>query len=183
MTEPKSPIVRLLSPGEVAPSGTRVILEADAAQRAELARAAEVVSVEALRAEILVKPWSGDGFAVTGRVTARLTQTCVVSLEPMEASVDEEVDVKLVPPEKMAKYEIEPDENGEIELDVSALDVPEPIVDGVLDIGAIVVEHFLLGIDPYPKKPGAVFDPEAVGVGDGREKLSPFAALARLKKE
>ncbi len=183
MTDKEKPIVRTLAVHEVAPAGTHVKIEADAAQRAALARAADVTSVEALRAELLVKPWSGHGFAVTGRLTARLTQACVVTLEPIEAAIDEAIDLKLVPPEEMAKYEIAPDENGEIELDTSALDLPEPIEDGVIDVGAIIAEHFALAVDPYPRKPGAVFDAEGAGVGDGAEILKPFAALARLKKE
>ena len=183
MTDTTPPIVRTLAPAEVPPTGTHVMIEADAAQRAALATAADVVSVEALAAEILVKPWSGEGFSVTGRVRARLTQACVVTLEPVATTVDEAIDVKLVPPEEMAKYEITPDENGEIDLDASALDMPDPIEGGVIDVGAIVTEYFVLGIDPYPRKSGVVFDAAASGVGDGREALSPFAALARLKKE
>lgn len=183
MTDTARPIDRTLAPADVAPAGTHVVFEATDAERAALAAAAEVVSVESLSAQLLVRPWSGEGFVVTGRVKAKLTQTCVVTLEPIVATVDEEVDVKLVPPEEMSKYEIEPDENGEIDLDASILDLPEPMEGGVIDVGAIVAEHFLLAVDPYPRKPGAVFDAEAVGVGDGRETLSPFAALAKLKKE
>lgn len=183
MTDTTAPIVRTLSPADVAPSGTHVPIEADAAQRAALAVAADVPSVEAFSADLLVRPWSGDGFAVSGRVKAKLTQICVVTLEPIATTIDEEIDVKLVPPEAMAKYEIEPDEKGEIDLDASALDLPEPFEGGVLDLGSLAVEHFLLGIDPYPRKEGVVFDAETAGVGDGREKLSPFAALARMKKE
>jgi len=183
MTDTDRPIPRVLLPGEVAPLGTHVNIEADADQRAALARLADIPAVDAFTAELLVRPWSGDGFAVGGRVRAKVVQTCVVTLEPIAASIDEEVDVKLVPPEEMAKYEITPDENGEIDLDAGGADLPDAIEGGVIDLGAIAVEHFMLGLDPYPRKPGVVFDAEAVGVGDGREKLSPFAALAKLKKE
>ena len=183
MTDTARPLDRTLAAADVAPAGTHVVFAATEAERTALAAAAEVPSVESLSAEVVVRPWSGEGFAVTGRVRAKLTQTCVVSLEPIATEVDEEIDVKLVPPEEMAKYEIEPDENGEIDLDASMLDLPEPMEGGVIDVGAIVAEHFILAIDPYPRKPGAVFDAEAAGVGDGREALSPFAALAKLKKE
>jgi hypothetical protein len=183
MTDTVQPIVRTLLPQDVPPTGTHVKIEADEATRAALARAAAVPAVAALRAELEIRPWSGDGFLVTGRVVARLTQTCVVSLEPIETNVDETVEVKLVPPEAMAKFEVHPDENGEIDLDAAALDLPDPIEGGVIDLGAIVTEHFMLGIDPYPRKPGAVFDAAAAGVATGDAELSPFAALARLKKE
>lgn len=184
MTAPDlvSPLVRRLLPTDVPPAGTHVAIEADAAQRAELARLAGAVSVEALRAEFEVKPWGVDGFAVEGRITAALTQSCVVTLEPVPGTVDEPVSLKLVPPEAMARFEEKPDEEGGIDVDPSR-DLPEPIEDGVIDLGRIALEHFLVGVDPYPRKDGAVFDAEAAGVGEGREELSPFAALARLRKE
>ena len=56
---------------------------------------------------------------------------------------------------------------------VAADDAPEPLVDGTVDLGAIATEFLILGIDPYPRKPGAVF--EAPPAGDG--SAHPFAAL------
>ena len=67
-------------------------------------------------------------------------------------------------------------------MDVQALetdDPPEAIRDGVIDLGAVATEFLLLGLDPYPRKPGAVFD--APPAGD--PKSHPFAALAALKKD
>ena len=179
---PTLPFARTLRPDEVAAAGSHVVLVADAEQRAALARLAEIPSVEAFRAEILVKPWRDDGFSVTGRVTATVTQSCVVTLEPVPGTVDETVDVKLVPPEAMARWEEAPDEDGAIDLDLAA-DLPDPIEGGVIDVGALVVEHFLIGLDPYPRKAGVAFDAAAAGVDAGAEALSPFAALARLRKE
>ena len=47
----------------------------------------------------------------------------------------------------------------EEELDPGAADEPEPLVDGVADLGAAATEFLLLAIDPYPRKPDAVFEP------------------------
>ena len=44
--------------------------------------------------------------------------------------------------------------------------------------GAVATEFLLLGLDPYPRKPGAVFD--APPADDPASR--PFAALAALKK-
>lgn len=190
MSEPDTPLVTTFSPfartlavHDVAPTGTHVVIVADEAQRHALAEAADLLAVESFRAELLVRPWSGHGFAVSGRVAATLSQSCVVTLEPVETTVDEVVDVKLVPPEEMAKYVTAPDEEGGIDLDASALDAPDPIENGVIDLGAIATEFFMLGIDPYPKRPGAVFDPAAQPGGADDAPMSPFAALARLKQE
>ena len=37
-------------------------------------------------------------------------------------------------------------------------DTPEPLAEGYVDLGVIATEYFLLGIDPYPRKEGAVFE-------------------------
>ncbi len=36
---------------------------------------------------------------------------------------------------------------------------PEPLIGGVVDLGALATEFLILGLDPYPRKPGAVFEP------------------------
>ena len=59
-----------------------------------------------------------------------------------------------------------------------SLDGPEPLAGGAVDLGAIATEFLILAIDPYPRKPGAVFEPP--DVGDDSDQ--PFAALAALKK-
>lgn len=183
MTDALPPIDRRLAAREVPPAGTTVIVDADPAQRAALAQAADVPAVNALHAELRIVPWSDDGFSVTGRVTADLVQICGVTLEPIDTRVDEPVDVRLVPPEAMAKWEPKPNEDGEIDLDAATLDLPEPFEDDVLDLGNLIVEHFLVGIDPYPRRPGAVFDAAAAGVDPASDRLSAFAALAALKKD
>ena len=33
-------------------------------------------------------------------------------------------------------------------------DSPEPLVGGAVDLGAVATEFLVLGIDPYPRKPG-----------------------------
>jgi hypothetical protein len=48
----------------------------------------------------------------------------------------------------------------------------------VVDLGALATEFLILGLDPYPRKAGAVFQPPARAQPDE----SPFAALAKLKK-
>lgn len=184
MTDPnlKIPFDHVLVPGEITAAGTRVVMIADEAARATIARLADIIDVVEFRAELHAVPWSGKGYAVSGRVTALVHQACVVSLEPVETRVDEIVDLKLVPPEDMPKYEVAPDESGDLDLEAIA-GMPDPIEDGVIDLGAIAVEHFMLGLDPYPRKEGAVFDPVALGVDADAKEMSPFAALARLGKE
>ncbi len=58
-------------------------------------------------------------------------------------------------------------------------DPPEPIVNGFIDLGQLAAEFLVLGLDPYPRKPGAEFIPPELVV-DPEEH--PFAALKALKE-
>ncbi|HEY1452267.1 MAG TPA: DUF177 domain-containing protein, partial [Roseiarcus sp.] len=51
----------------------------------------------------------------------------------------------------------------------------DPVIDGKIDLGALTAEHFALGLDPYPRKPGAEF----VAPDEQAAPDSPFAALAK----
>lgn len=55
---------------------------------------------------------------------------------------------------------------------------PEPLLGGVVDLGALATEFLILGLDPYPRKSGAVFEAPP----DRKPEDSPFAALAKLTK-
>jgi hypothetical protein len=55
---------------------------------------------------------------------------------------------------------------------------PESLVGGIVDLGAVATEFLLLGIDPYPRKPGAVFTAPAAESASEH----PFAALSALHK-
>jgi hypothetical protein len=124
-----------------------------------------------LSAHFDVQP-QGRGLRVTGEVDATVAQTCVVTLEPLLNDVHEVVDVVFDPDA--------PDAEGQMERGIVAVtdvDPPEPLSGGGIDLGAIALEFLLLGVDPYPRKPGAVFDSPSA-----EPKESAFAALAALKK-
>lgn len=153
--------------GDLPPHGLHLELNPDAAACAALARQAGVLAVSDLKAKLHFAPERRDGVHVTGQLTATVRQTCGVTLEAFDAPLSEVIDVHFVPPGTAAP---EPDED-------NAQDPPDEIVDGRIDAGALVGEFLTLGVDPYPRKPGAVFEPPA----EDAAALSPFAALARLK--
>jgi uncharacterized metal-binding protein YceD (DUF177 family) len=134
-----------------------------------------VPEVTRLQAEITAVPHGADGLHVTGRVSATVGQTCVVSLEPMQSEIEEPIDVlflRNLPPggADPGQSDEEPGKIGDERV--------EPLLNDTVDLGAIATEFVILGIDPYPRRPDAMFRPPAV------EKSSPgpFAALAALKK-
>ncbi|MDQ0316039.1 DUF177 domain-containing protein [Amorphus orientalis] len=167
---------RPISVTDVAPDGQTVAFEADAEEREALAAAFNLSSIESLAADFEVKPWRGDGLSVAGTVTAVVVQPCVVSLAPVRQTISEELYLRFMPETKVRKG------NGEIDIDPGGEDPPELFDGESLDLGAIAAEHVALGIDPYPRVPGAQFDPVEEGDEEEDEEPSPFAVLERLKR-
>jgi uncharacterized metal-binding protein YceD (DUF177 family) len=158
---------------ELPESGAHRVLEADAPTRAAIARVAGLVELPRLSARLEAQRRGAAGLHVIGTVSATVVQSCVVTLEPVTNEIAEAVDLMFepasaAPARSEAEIEVDPEEAG---------DPPEPLVDGTVDLGALAIEFLLLGLDPYPRKPDAVFSvPHA-----DESVTSPFAALAALK--
>jgi hypothetical protein len=175
---------------DVPEEGQHFDLSADADTRAAVARLAGLRDLPRLEASFDVMRHGGDGLRVLGRVSATVGQVCVITLEPLTNEVDEAVDLVFAPqpaPPAVTKAVAQaaprtasdPDDetvaagaggggNGE----------NEPLIGGTVDLGALATEFLILGLDPYPRKPGAVFEPLRDAVPDP----GPFAALEALKK-
>jgi uncharacterized metal-binding protein YceD (DUF177 family) len=157
---------------DVAEAGERVELVADAETRTAVARLAGLRDLPRLQANFEVTRRGATGLRVAGRVSATVGQACVVTLEPLANEVVEDIDLLFEPP---AGAKPETEEAGQPDRDAEEV---EPLIGGSIDLGAIATEFLLLGIDPYPRKAGAVFLPPADALPDE----GPFAALAALKK-
>lgn len=153
--------------------GLKRRLDADAPTRARIARALDLQALDRLEAEVSVAP-AAEGFEASGTLSAQLTQTCGITLEPLPAEVKTDFAVRFVEAEQARPGEAE----REVVVALEEQDPPDVIEGGVVDLGAYVVEHLALALDPFPRKPGAVFEAPAQ-----EPEPSPFAALARLKPE
>jgi len=149
-------------------------VDADKDERHALARRFAVTAIRRLDADLTLAR-RGRQVVVTGRITAELEQTCVVSLEPMDVAVDETIEVVFDPDVRPTG---EFDET--IDLDLGGDDPPEALVDERIDLGEVVAERFGLALDPYPRKPDAEIDPRYV-TREEVERKSPFEALKGLK--
>src|SRR5882757_11590111 len=68
-------------------------IEADAATLGAVAEVGGLREVLSAQASFDVTPQSGGRFHVTGHVRARIGQTCVVTLDPIENDIDEAIDI------------------------------------------------------------------------------------------
>lgn len=162
MKPPFSETVRLNQIG----TGLERRVEPDPAARERIRRALDLAALDSLTADMTVTP-AREGWRLSGRVRAAAVQTCGLTLEPLPVDIDQTFAVDLV-----EAREPEPDEV-EVSLDEDAPDVVE---DGLIDLGIYAVEQLALSLDPFPRKPGAVFvQPEEPA------EISPFAVLHKLK--
>jgi hypothetical protein len=152
-------------------TGRQVTLSADALAREAVAAMAGLRELPRLDATFDVVRSGAAGLHVTGAVSATVGQTCVVTLEPVESEINEAVDLVFKPDADAAA-------SADMSLDTAEPEI-EPLVDGVVDLGALATEFLILGIDPYPRKPGAVFEAPST-----REPFAgPFAGLAALQRK
>ena len=164
----------VLRAGRIPPRGAHLAIEANESERQAIAQGLDIVAVDALTAELDVRFLAGGSIGVRGTLRAAVVQTDVVTLEPLAQVVEEEVDIVLEPAEEFDARRSADGEN-------------EPVADrdlyrnGQIDLGAIAVEHLALALDPYPRAPGVEFPGHLED--DAASKPSPFAALARLKRD
>jgi hypothetical protein len=186
---------RPLAADDVPENGLVLKIAATERERAALAAEDGLAALTRLEADLEVSREGAGGVKVVGELRADVRQTCVVSLEEFETTIVEPIEIAFAPerdrrpePEPASRNRRARKEKGAEEtssggfLDLDE-DEPDPLVDGRIDLGAIVAEFLALALDPYPRKPGARFDApgEATEAAPSR---SPFASLGEaLRKD
>lgn len=139
----------------------------------------DLVALEGLTFNYRLDHGGGGRVHLTGRLHANVTQTCVVSLDPVEANLDVPVEVEFWPVSLIDELERSTEEPGNPGL----LDWPEAVVDGRIDLGPVIYETVATALEPYPKREGVSFDwSQGPSEEAGSAKSGPFAALAALKR-
>lgn len=117
-----------------------------------------------LRAELVLRPDTAGGIAVDGRLSARVVQACVVSLEPVAERVTDEFAFRILSEGAEPSDDLEGEDEVELE-------------HGIAELGEVVAQYLSLALDPYPRAEGAEL-PDAAR----DDSANPFAALRGLKK-
>jgi len=167
---------RYLDVAAIPPKGKSLRIEAEEAERADLAERFSLEEVKSFKGEITVTPLpKGENFVLEGKYEAEIVQICVISLQPFSCSVKGCVSRRYGPP---------PPEEEDIEIlvEMDEEDPPEPLDEGRIDAAEALVEEFGVALDPFPKSPEAQFEGYQVGGEESEaESPGPFAALAALK--
>ena len=176
MTDKADPWRVPVTVAQIPDTGVHRDIEADSAVREAMAELGGLREILSANASLDVTPKGGGRFHVGGRVRARVGQTCVVTLDPVENDIDEEINLIFAPPEQIAQMADLVDEAAEGDVEIP--DPPEPIENGVIDLGRLATDALFLGIDPYPRRSDAVFEPPVVAADP---EDHPFAALKALQ--
>jgi len=147
-----------------------VEIEADAQERAALARRFDLIGIERLAGTFTIRR-DAAGIVAEGRVAAAVTQACSVTGDPLPATIDEPVALRFVPEVDAGQDEVE---LGDGDIDVIPYD------GGLIDLGEVAAETLALALDPFPRGPNAEAALKEAGVLS-EEQAGPFSALAALK--
>jgi Large ribosomal RNA subunit accumulation protein YceD len=161
---------------QIPDTGMHRDIDTNSSERSALAELGGLREVKSANASLDLTLMREGRVRVVGRVRARVGQTCVVTLDPIENDIDEAIDLIFAPPEQIPALADLVDDAAESDAEIP--DPPEPIVGGTIDLGRLATDALFLAVDPYPRKPDAVFETPAIP--DDPED-HPFAALKALK--
>lgn len=156
-------------------AGRDVNVTPTADERAAIAAQLELSSVDALTVHLHAVRFRG-GIRVTGRLTGRVTQPSVVTLEPLTQDVSEPIDRIFLPG---GEKQYAGPANAEVFVDLEGDDVPDHFEGNEADLSDLIVETLALSVDLYPREPGASLDD--AGLKPDLDNPSPFAVLKTLK--
>ena len=163
-TGPESgPLTRWVNVERLPQGRGAVTVEASPAECATLAADFKIPAIRDLVGRFEISG-STNRMTVTGTVEAVVTQVCTVSLEPFEGPVREPVEVVFTDTDQLAGT------------DAEDVEIPDPLIGGRIDFGALTAEFLALGLDPYPRKPGVTFD-----LAEPDPEDAPLAGLRALQ--
>ena len=173
---------RLVDVDEIRDGKTvREKITANLEECAALARRFDLQEITSLKADVCVTSKGGLVYLVDGKLTADIVQSCVVTVEPVPAHIEESFEVYC------ADASAIPVVSNDMEHDASDdEDMPEPLIDGKIDIGELTAQYLSLAIDPYPHAEGVRVEEDGTvwrehDENDKPEKPNPFAVLKDLK--
>ena len=166
-------------------NGKTVKTEANESERAALANRLELLSLDCLELKAFVSRKSNEIVLVNCNFKADYKQKCVVTLKPLKKKSDcsfERIYSSQI--NKNFEHESDPQEDY-FEDSEEFQDIPDPLINGFINLGESVAEQFSLEIDPFPRTKGVNFVRFSThqGVQISERSANPFAILKQLKKK
>ncbi len=159
-------------------------------EKKAIAKRLGLVSLDGLKAKVEVMRESGHVVQVKGALSAAVTQSCIVSLEPVTSEIEDVFEAWYADHEQALSFKRAQHEalNKKELADLPMLEEnedPEPIENGHIDIGELVTQYLSLSINPYPQKEGTEYANKEQEQKESPDKLrpNPFAALKNWRPQ
>lgn len=165
-------------------------LSATESECKSIAERLNIPAIQSLSAEMTLSRVPGNKAVVyvEGMLKASVTQNCVVTGTPVNSHVEEEFEAWYADPSSftsLSKARHERTAKGS-DAEIPVLEEhedPEPMTDGKIDLGDLVTQYLSLGLDPYPRIPGAAWEGGKKDVVPPSElRKNPFDVLKDWKK-
>ncbi|MCI5060082.1 MAG: DUF177 domain-containing protein [Alphaproteobacteria bacterium] len=169
----------------------KIQLQASPEECADLSKRFGVEEVKSASADLTVTRQGGHIIYVSGTFESMIVQNCVITLEPVETALSDQVEGWFADKEATVSFAAAKrdrdvvQQKGEVEI-LDEKDDPEAIIDGQIDLGELVTQHISLTIPAYPRKEGAEYEQGDAGLTvDENSPLrkNPFEALKSWKEE
>lgn len=172
MSPPVPDFSHIVDVRDLPQNGADYDISANEPECAGLAERFGLVRIDGFNAKLRLEARARGAVRLSGRVTAKVTHTCVVTLDLVEESVDVELDIVF----RRDFEELAPDGQ---EL-INEADF-EPLAGDSLDIGGIIAEEMALSLNPYPRAATApMIGPDGGETLENLAREKPFAALEAL---
>lgn len=179
----------LFNPQKIKDTGSHLTLSANEEERKDLARRFDLLGLDKLEAQLVVHNAKGGRVHVTGDFQAELSQSCVISGDPVASAIEDQLEGWFADPEHIvslhkARREKAIKDGNELPI-LEEEDDPEPFTNGQIDLGELVAQNLSLAIPTYPRAPEAEFSGLSTQASAEHEKAfqNPFAALKDWKKQ
>ena len=156
---------------QVGAGETKVSVSAEPGERAALAKRFGLAAIDSVEADYAIRR-DATGVVAHGHLSARVTQICSATGDPLPVRVEEDFAIRFLP-EPNAELADET-ELSEDECDIVFY------TGGAIDLGEAAAETLLLSLDPFPRGPNAAAALKAAGVVS-EEEVTPLGALSGLK--
>ena len=162
----------IIHPSEITDKTVKFELSAESDECAALAERFGLQAIEFFESVLTVRFLRREkAIRLRGKLRAKVIQSCVVSMAPVESLIEEEFEILFHDENQIDRDELD---------DVVQF---EPYSNDLIDIGEVASEELALALDPYPRSPeiaDEVLGPYLPELED--PGMKPFAALAALKR-
>lgn len=168
----------------------KVRIAASEEERKALCKRLDLATISSLSADVTLHRAKGSVIHVNGLMKANVTQSCSITMDPVQTQIEETFEGWYADQERIVMLAKARHERlGRLaDSEIPILDEsedPEPLENGMIDIGELVVQHLSLAVDSFPRRRGLEEkEPVEVSVaGEGSAlRKNPFEALKNWKK-